>query len=479
MSNPIADENALAGTGAWQITLASTVQIQVYADSVSRAPGQTITFFVSTQVALTSYSVSLFRLGWYGGTGGCLKATIAGLIGQAQGYWNDSTQQLVNCPTAIIDNTTHLIEAGWSSSTSWTVPGNAVTGVYMALFTDANGYQTVVTFVVTGNPTADYAVLHADTTEAAYNNWGGWSLYTNPGVGVKVSLNRPLTSPGNSGVLNFELAAVHWLERQGYNLSYLSHGDVSTNASILLSYKAILIAGHNEYWTREVRARMEQASLSGIGLAFLGANASYWQMRFEADHAGNANRTVVCYKVQTNPTNTLPNDPFYGMDNTRVTAQWRDPVLGRPENMMIGVMYVSYNTNTYVTWTVDPQATSPLLAGTGLTPGQSYGSDLVGYEIDTVFPGGPSNLQIIGSSAFTDIYSKQLTSNTTTFIASGGALVFASGSIGWTYALDTYRYGGGPGTAVPGIQQLMAHIMTALIRANNPTGFAAFAAYHA
>jgi hypothetical protein len=477
VSNPIATENNLTGTTAWQITQTATIQLQAYADRLSLAPGQTITFFVSTQVAGTGYTVSIFRLGWYGGAGGCLKATISGLSGQAQGYWNASTQTLVNCPTAIIDNTTHLIEAGWAPSCSWTVPTSAVTGVYLAMFTDANGYQAILTFVVTGNSMADYAVLRADTTEVAYNGWGGWSLYTNPGVGVKVSLNRPLATPGNSGVLNYELACIRWLERQGYNLSYLTHVDVYTNASALLSYKAVLIAGHNEYWTKEVRDRMEQASTSGLGLAFLGANDSYWQMRFESDHAGNSNRTIVCYKVQSTP-NTLSNDPISGVDNTRVTAQWRDPVLGRPENTMIGIMYTSYNTNTYVTWTVDPAATSPHLTGTGLTPGQSYGSDLVGYEIDTVFAGGPNNLQIIGSSAFMDVYSHALVSNTTTFIATGGALVFASGSIGWTYALDTYRYGGS-GTAVPGIQQLMAHIMTALIRGNNPTGWASFAAYHA
>ncbi len=476
MSNPIATENALAGTTAWQISLASTTQIQAYASSVSRAPGQTITFFVSTQVAGTGYTVSIFRLGWYGGSGGCLKATISGLSGQAQGYWNASNQTLVNCSTAIIDTTTHLIDAGWAASCSWAVPNTAVTGVYLALFTDANGYQAVLTFVVTGNASADYAVLRADTTEAAYNGWGGWSLYTNPGVGVKVSLNRPLATPGNSGVLNYELTCIRWFERQGYNLSYLSHGDVYTNAAILPSYKAVLIVGHNEYWTKEVRDRIEQASASGIGLAFLGANDSYWQMRFEADHVGNPNRTITCYKVQSTP-NTLANDPFYGADNTRITAQWRDPVLGRPENTMIGIMYTSYNTNTYVTWTVDPAASSPLLQGTGLLPGQSYGTDLVGYEIDTVFAGGPNNLTVIGSSAFTDVYSQQLTSKTTTFIASGGALVFASGSIGWTYALDSYRYGGS-GVIVPGIQQLMAHIMTALMRANNPTGFAGFAASH-
>jgi N,N-dimethylformamidase beta subunit-like protein len=476
VSNPIATENALAGSSAWQVTKAATTQIQAYAGAASVAPGQTITFFVSTQVAATGYTVTIYRLGWYGGNGGCLKSTSSGRTGQAQGYFDGTNLQ--NCPTAIIDNTTHLIDAGWTSTDNWTVPTSAVTGVYLAMFTDTSGYQTILTFVVTGNTSADYALLRADTTEAAYNNWGGWSLYTNPGVGVKVSLNRPLASPGNSGVLNYELACIRWFERQGYNLSYLSHIDVQTNAGVLLTYKAILIAGHNEYWSKEVRDRVEQASASGLGLAFLGANDSYWQMRFEADAASHPNRTITCYKVQTSPSNTLANDPQYGVDNTRVTAQWRDAVLGRPENTMIGIMYTSYNTNTYVTWTVDPAASSPLLTGTGLVAGQSYGTDLVGYEIDTVFPAGPNNLQIIGSSAFTDINTKVLTSNTTTFVASGGALVFASGSIGWTYGLDTYRYGGS-GTVVPGLEQLMAHIMTALIRGKNPTGFAAFAAYHA
>ena len=65
MSNPIAAENALAGSSAWQLTQIATTQIQAYASAQSVAPGQTITFFVSTQIAGTGYSVSIFRLGWY------------------------------------------------------------------------------------------------------------------------------------------------------------------------------------------------------------------------------------------------------------------------------------------------------------------------------------------------------------------------------------------------------------------------------
>src|SRR5947209_3363055 len=127
MANPIVTENALTGTTAWKVTQAATTQIQCYADQVSVAPGATINFFVSTQVAATSYTVTIYRLGWYGGTGGCLKSTSSGRTGQAQGYFDGANLQ--NCPTAIIDNTTHLMEAGWTSTDSWTVPSNAVTGV--------------------------------------------------------------------------------------------------------------------------------------------------------------------------------------------------------------------------------------------------------------------------------------------------------------------------------------------------------------
>src|SRR5690242_17715967 len=50
-NNPIAQENAQQGSSGWQIPddLAATSQIQVYAGATSIAPGQSITFYVSTQ----------------------------------------------------------------------------------------------------------------------------------------------------------------------------------------------------------------------------------------------------------------------------------------------------------------------------------------------------------------------------------------------------------------------------------------------
>jgi hypothetical protein len=60
------------------------------------------------------------------------------------------------------------------------------------------------------------------------------------------------------------------------------------------------------------------------------------------------------------------------------------------------------------------------------------------------------------------------TSNTTYYIAPSGALVFATGAIYWTAALDSYRYdrtliGTKQAQTIPEIQQFMKNIMAALI----------------
>lgn len=479
MSNPIVTENLNTGTTAWLVTNAATSEIQAYVDATAYNAGSTVTFFVSTQVAGAAYSVTIYRLGYYGGTGACQKAQTTGRVGVAQGYWT-SGAGLVSCPTAIIDGTTHLTEAGWTSTDTWAIPSNAVPGVYIAQFTDANGKQTYCNFVVRGKGNEDYVYVRPYTTDAAYTQWGGYSLYQ-PGGGpaTKVSFNRPSERfAGCAGLFQYEINGIKWLESQGYNLAYLSNVDLHSNGSQLLSYKAYLSAGHDEYWSLEIRNAVESARASGIGLAFFGANACYWQIRMEADAASHANRTVVCYKVASG---TYSNDPDYGVDDTRITTQWRDIYLRKPENALIGIMYYDNTQGSNYAWAVDASATPSYLTGTGLVDGTSYGSDLVGNEWDNTLssPGSqPAGLQIIGTSSATGVNHGTSNSNTTTYIGVGGALVFATGSLGLTYALDAFRYQAANVAVIPGIQALFAHIMTALIRPKNPTGFSSFASGH-
>src|SRR6266480_1530176 len=71
---------------------------------------------------------------------------------------------------------------------------------------------------------------------------GGYSLYkydSHPakiaGRAVMISFDRPYIQDYGSGyVLSFEVNAIRWLERQGYDLSYMSSVDLHEDPSELL-----------------------------------------------------------------------------------------------------------------------------------------------------------------------------------------------------------------------------------------------------
>ena len=487
--NPIALENEQLGTLKWEIptSRAASIQIQAYASATSVTPGEKLTFFVSTEIGGTSYFVDIYRLGWYGGDGGRLMISQSGLIGQAQGYYDPNAHILVNCNSCHVDRRLGLVEANWQPSYSLTIPAGWTTGIYLAKFTDANGWQTYAPFDVRGHAQATYMVVTSDNTYQAYNNWGGYSLYeadtiqqtgestsypsTSLPRGVEVSFDRPYAAGEGSGqVLSYEIDAIRWLERQGYDLSYASSVDLHENPAQLLQHRAYLSIGHDEYWSKEMRDGVENARNHGVGLAFLGADPMYWQIRYQPDSAGVQNRTIVCYKVET-ASNDLARDPYYGKDNSRVTSQWSDPVIGRPENALVGIMYsdLTHKRQGFA-WQVSAQTKSPLLQGTGLQPGGTYGCDLVGYEWDKVFANGatPQGLQILSASHTVNDGGKADIGNTAYYIARSGAMVFATGSIYWTYALDDYRFipdpaCSGQSHSEPGIQKLMTNVMAAIV----------------
>jgi hypothetical protein len=322
-------------------------------------------------------------------------------------------------------------------------------------------------------------VVIPDNTTEAYNDWGGYSLYHGPDGSfatraTKVSFDRPALGWrfGYGNGLSYEIDAIRWLERQGYDLSYISSVDLHEHPEQLLQHRAFLSIGHDEYWSKAMRDGVEQARNAGVGLAFLGANAAFWQVRFEPNSRGRADRTLVCYKQ-------LRSDPLFGRNNALVTVNWRDWPLLRPENALIGIMYVGWVVPPQAfSWHLSPTASSPLLAGTHLQPGRAYGCNLVGYEWDQVYNNGhsPRDLRVLATSSTVSASGRAEVSNTTYYVADSGALVFASGSIYWSYALDDLRIwdvprptptgpcmAPGQSAAVPGIQALMAHVMDALL----------------
>ena len=488
--NVIARENAQLGTRKWQISVGdeALTEIQGYTSATSVTAGDKLTFYVSTEKAGDGFTIEIYRLGWYGGDGARLMASQIGLRGQAQGYYNWHTHSLSNCKSCHVDKDTGLVEANWKSSYSLTIPADWTTGVYLAKFSlVSSGKARYAPFDVRGNAHSAYIAVTSDNTYQAYNIWGGNSLYSADDVpatvvvpepkGAVVSFNRPyVTGQGASDVLMYEVNIIRWMEKQGYNLSYISSVDMHENPGQLLQHHTYISLGHDEYWSKEMRDGAENARDHGVGMIFAGADAAYWQIRYQPDSTGVADRTIICYKVET-PNDDLTRDPLYGVDNSRVTSLWRDPIVGRPENALIGIMFSDVTHKRFgFPWQMNSQVASPLLDGTNLRGGQQYGCNLVGYEWDKVFANGvtPANLQVLSTSHTVSDENVADTGNTSYYIAPSGALVFATGSIYWTWALDDYRLEPDPACpnqnhVIPEMEKLMINVMKAVV-VLHPTG---------
>src|SRR5712671_5229976 len=106
--NPIQAENAKTGTADWQLTNPATSnEIEGYASLTSVNRGGSISLFVST--VDPTYTVEIFRLGWYGGAGGRRVADAVQHTG---------TKQAIPSP----DPDTGLIECQWINPITQPIP---------------------------------------------------------------------------------------------------------------------------------------------------------------------------------------------------------------------------------------------------------------------------------------------------------------------------------------------------------------------
>src|SRR5262245_25578452 len=284
----IAIENQRAGTTDWEIRAPALArEIEGYASRTSVNGGEPIDLFVSTRDP--RYTIDVFRMGWYGGAGA---RRVAGPI--------ERRGRLQETPAA--DPTTGLVECRWQDPYAlqardgdepWT------SGVYLARLTALpSARQSFIVFVVRDDGGNAAIVFQSSvTTFAAYNNWGGKSLYgfnSDNAPARKVSFDRPYaTNPygvrldGTGDFLRrWEYNAVRSLEREGYDLTYLTSVDTHQRGDAFARRRVVLSVGHDEYWSRPMRQRFEDARDRGVHLAFLGADTCYWQIRFEPDAAG-------------------------------------------------------------------------------------------------------------------------------------------------------------------------------------------------
>ncbi len=401
--------------------------IHGYADQTSVNLGNPINFYVGTSQA--TYTLDVYRMGWYGGTGATLMLEVKNLKGQ---------NQAIPAPQA----GTGLVECHWSVSYTLSTQSSWVSGVYVAQLTAADGTVSNIVFVGRKDgAVADIVYQLPVTTYEAYNDWGGKSLYdynsTNSVPATKVSFDRPYSDEDWNGAGNFfsgDYGMIRWLEKSNYNVTYITSLDTNTNAGIMTNRKVFLSNYHDEYWSSQMRTNVTAARDQGKSLAFFGANSVFWQIRFEPSSTGVANRVMVCYKDASL-------DPLSKTQPALTTVNFRDPPLNNPENSLLGGMFESYYDYSITYPWVVQNANSWVYAGTGVKNGDSI-PGVVGYEYDKVFNNGatPANLTVLSNSPIVDLDGVHSFSNGTIYTAPSNALVFNAGTIFWSWKVDSNDY---------------------------------------
>lgn len=370
-------ENARAGTRDWMLaktrvdpkTKYRCPWIEGYRSRTSVRAGEAIEFFVSTNPA-SPFRIDLYRMGYYGGTGGRHVLSL--------GPFNGAVQ-----PDPPVGQN-RLRECDWEPCATLKIPGDWLSGVYVGKLTaEREGLQSYLIFIVRDDRRADCLFQCSDHTWQAYNRWPSqFSLYDNGksqwywGPGVDVSFRRPygkycqiLNAPLSTGSGEFflwEFPLAYWLEQHGYDVTYVSNVDTHADPAGLMRAGGFLSVGHDEYYTIEMFDQLRRAIGQGLNVAFLSGNVCCGRIDLRPDSSGSAHRTFSRI------------DRYGPKDKKeRFNSIFRLPYRSPNENTLIGA-----RSTGEVTGGADYVCAAPdhwLFAGTGMKRGEAI-PGLVGWE---------------------------------------------------------------------------------------------------
>jgi hypothetical protein len=506
--NGIIAENCRPGSPGieWDINGAGDLTIQGFATDISYNFGETAQFKIDTDSA--DYRVDIYRMGYYGGDGARKVATVKPSVSLPQSQ-----------PPCAIDWSVRLYDCGtWAVSASWPISEDAVSGVYVARLVRKDGDATWrmdnsraggdipeaaphaygalglgrlrnpideprashIVFVVRDDASqSDIVMQTSDPTWTAYNQYGLGNVYRGvtetgdsagrPMRAHKASFNRPLMNRDFSSVnqlFDAEYPLLRWLERNGYDVSYISGVDTHRHGHLLQNHRLFISIGHDEYWSTGQRENTEAARDAGVNLAFLSGNEVFWKTRYEPsiDGSETPHRTLVVYKEShSNQTELGEVQPTQKIDPLADvwTGTWRDgsdanPEGPQPENALTGTIF-----------TVNANRQDPLIVPAEygrlrfwrntevaeLEPGQRVvlANGFLGHEWDEDLDNGFRPAGLIRMSETTmdgvsypmdwgSVYdSRTATHALTLYKAASGALVFGCGCVQYSWGLDNFH----------------------------------------
>jgi hypothetical protein len=385
--------------------------VYTYTDAISYEPGETVRFHTSSTAGTWTLEIEL------------------------DGARPRSVHRAENLAGAHHPTPTDAYSkgCGWPVAHSWTIPDDARSGFYKVISScrrpDGTPFVQHHFFVV--RPTAatqggKLLMILPTGTWTSYNDWGGANHYH--GVdGVErnqyspvLSLERPwtrgmvwlpdgaprlcnepaapLAEPrypmkewayangfgyyyAAAGWAQFDRHFAVWAEREGYAFDMIAQTDLHYRPEILDRYLAIVIVGHDEYWSHAMRSTIEAYVEKGGRLARFGANFT-WQIRLEDE-----GRRQVCYK-----TRAPEEDPVSGTADARfLSTAWEDRRVGWPGASTVGVnglggvyagwgAFVPRSQHGFTTYRPEHW----IFEGTHLSYGDVFGAEarIFSYEVD-------------------------------------------------------------------------------------------------
>ncbi len=364
--------------------------------------------------------------------------------------------------------------------------------------TDGTSGANQIPFVVTNNSSqSDILFMTSDETWQAYNDWGGYSFYTgtstgspwccsplNPGRAVQISYNRPFAtrydsiSPNGQDFFFYaEFPMIQFLEKNGYDVSYVSQIDVAQPgaASMISQHKVLMNTGHSEYWDAGDMDNITAARNAGVNLALFTGNTAWWKTRWANSQFGNEPyRTQITYKESLDSTQSDPADP------PTWTGAWRDqrfspPGDASPENALTGQLW-DVNCCSYADSVSSGYSKLQIwknTAAASLSAGQTYTmpGETLGYEWDSDVDNGfrPAGEIDMSKTCENSVAQRLLTvreefvsdqgcNSLTLYRASSGALVFDAGTIQWSWGLESDHDGDSQNPPDPAMQQATVNL---------------------
>lgn len=400
--------------------------IDGYLSSFSVTKGQNINLFSST--TSSTYDLQIYRLGAHQQ----LVKSFSGIQGT-----NFSTPNT---------GTPWKNGANWANPFSINVSNNWSGGLYKAVLKTGSSRKTLNFTVKENNLGSKSKILLLDnaTTNVAYNNWGGKSLYTFNSTSNTKANKVSLLRPGQNKALRQQQEFTAWTDNLNIPIEHASMMDLQTNPSILSHYDTVVLAGHSEYWSKSMRNAYDNFVQNGGNAVILSGNTMWWQIRLEGNQQ-------VSYK-------NAANDPLNGVNNNLVTTNWYQNPVNDPENRSIGVSWRNGGfvnsqgflpaSQGYGGYTVTDE-NHWIFQGTNLKNGDILGQKdtIVGFEVDgalfnwvngvpvvTGADGTPLNFDILG---YSPAATPRGTGNATMgiFKLQNGGTIFNAATVDWADGL--------------------------------------------